>query len=169
MVRPGRLRQYQGFVTSTPALESPEDLVARESSAWSELIGLAEALTPEEAARRGYYPDTGWSVKDVLAHMGGWLAEAGLMLHRIMAGTYTAGEVDIEAVNQRFFETMRTVEYEIVRTQCWASRARMLGVLSELEERGPEALWWIRKAGPDHYHEHLPRLRKWVQELRAAP
>jgi hypothetical protein len=155
-------------MTPTPTLESPEELVAREAAAWAELIGLAGVLSPEEAARRGYYPDTGWSVKDVLAHIGGWLAEAGLMLSRILAGTYRPDEVDIEAVNQRFFETMREVEYEIIRAQCWASRARMLGVLSELEERGPDALWWIRKAGPDHYHEHLPRLRAWVQELRAA-
>ena len=24
---------------------------------------------------------------------------------------------------------------------------------------------WLRKAGPDHYAEHLPRLREWVKEL----
>jgi hypothetical protein len=153
-------------MTPVPAAESLEDLIERELLAWNELIGLAESLTPDEAARPGYYPDSGWSVKDVLAHTGGWLAEAGMMLYRIMAGTYIPGEVDIEAMNERFVETMRTVEYRIVRTQCWASRARMLQVLSELPERGPDALWWIRKAGPDHYHEHLPRLRAWVQELR---
>ena len=155
-------------MTFTPPAEPAEHLVERESSAWNELISLAERLTPDEAALPGYYPDTGWSVKDALAHIGGWLAEAGLMLYRIMGGTYVPDDVDIEAMNERFFETMRTVEYEIIRTQCWASRARMLQVLSELPERGPDALWWIRKAGPDHYHEHLPRLRAWVQELQAG-
>jgi hypothetical protein len=24
----------------------------------------------------------------------------------------------------------------------------------------------VRKAGPEHYAEHLPRLREWVKELR---
>jgi catechol 2,3-dioxygenase-like lactoylglutathione lyase family enzyme len=28
-----------------------------------------------------------------------------------------------------------------------------------------EAAFWIRKAGPDHYAEHLPRLREWVKEV----
>jgi hypothetical protein len=26
----------------------------------------------------------------------------------------------------------------------------------------------VEKAGPDHYEEHLPRLREWVAELRAV-
>ena len=30
-----------------------------------------------------------------------------------------------------------------------------------------EATWWIRKAGAEHYAEHLPRLREWVAELRS--
>jgi hypothetical protein len=28
-----------------------------------------------------------------------------------------------------------------------------------------EADRWVRKAGPEHYAEHLPRLREWVKEL----
>ena len=42
------------------------------------------------------------------------------------------------------------------------------GVVLELIRFGtyqPEADRWIRKAGPDHYTEHLPRLREWVSEL----
>jgi catechol 2,3-dioxygenase-like lactoylglutathione lyase family enzyme len=31
-----------------------------------------------------------------------------------------------------------------------------------------DAAFWIRKAGPDHYAEHLPRLRQWLKELTAG-
>jgi len=29
-------------------------------------------------------------------------------------------------------------------------------------------VFWIRKSGAEHYAEHLPRLREWVEELRSA-
>jgi hypothetical protein len=34
-----------------------------------------------------------------------------------------------------------------------------------LPEPNDEAAWWIRKAGVDHYAEHLDRLRDWTDEL----
>lgn len=45
-----------------------------------------------------------------------------------------------------------------------AARNGMLGAWRSLPDE-PEADRWIRKAGPDHYAEHLPRLREWVSEL----
>jgi hypothetical protein len=41
----------------------------------------------------------------------------------------------------------------------------MLGEWYALAEPSDEAAWWIRKAGPEHYAEHLGRLSDWVQEL----
>jgi hypothetical protein len=38
----------------------------------------------------------------------------------------------------------------------------------ELNDPSQEATWWIAKAGPEHYAEHLPRLREWVAELRSG-
>jgi hypothetical protein len=32
-------------------------------------------------------------------------------------------------------------------------------------EGSPEADRWIRKSGPEHYAEHVPRLREWVGEI----
>ena len=31
--------------------------------------------------------------------------------------------------------------------------------------KGPDADRWVSKAGPEHYAEHLPRLREWVAEF----
>ena len=45
------------------------------------------------------------------------------------------------------------------------ARNRMLRAWRSLPEDSPEADRWIRKAGPDHYAEHLPRLREWVSAL----
>ncbi|HEX5948918.1 MAG TPA: hypothetical protein VFZ45_05070 [Actinomycetota bacterium] len=44
----------------------------------------------------------------------------------------------------------------------------MLLEWGELPEVTPEAAFWIRKAGAEHYGEHLPRLRECVADLRSS-
>lgn len=43
----------------------------------------------------------------------------------------------------------------------------MLQEWTGIRGRDPEASWWLRKSGADHYDEHLDRLRAWVDELVA--
>ncbi len=146
---------------------STSRLLAAEDSGWNELHALMDSLNPDQLERPGYYLE-GWSAKDVLGHVGSWLAEAGLLLEHIRMGTYRSKEVDIDAMNARFLELMEGVPVETVRTQASAARARMLLVWSQLPALTPEAAFWIRKAGAEHYGEHLPRLREWAAELTSG-
>ena len=43
--------------------------------------------------------------------------------------------------------------------------AELLRAWAQLPEITPEASYWVRKAGPEHYAEHLPRLEAWLDEL----
>ncbi len=146
---------------ATRAGIDPAEL-ASERERWDEIAGSIESLSHDEVTRPGYFPD-GWSVKDMLGHIGTWMAEAGMVLEQIRFGTYRAEEIDIDALNARFLEAMRDVPLDIVRAQASASRARMLRQWASLPERTPEAERWVRKSGPEHYDEHLPRLREWVK------
>ena len=139
-------------------------ILAAEEAGWIELHSLIDPLTPDEAVRPGYYQE-GWSVKDLLAHIGVWLAEAGLLLERIAVGSYRREEVDVDEVNRLSLEAMRDIPLPTVKAQAAAARARMRQAVLELREPSPDAAWWIAKAGPEHYAEHLPRLREWVTEL----
>jgi hypothetical protein len=141
------------------------ELMAAEDAGWDELHALMDSLTTEQAERPGYYPE-GWSAKDLLAHIGTWLAEAGVVLERISVGTYRPEEIDVESMNRQFLEAMKDVPLEIVRAQASAARTRMLQAWRALPELTPEAAFWIRKAGADHYREPLPRFRQWIGELR---
>ena len=154
---------------ATISAQEPMDLaevLAAEDARWAEMHALIGRLTPDQVERPGYYQE-GWSAKDLLAHVGTWLAEAGMLLERIAAGTYRRGELDVDAVNERTLDAMRDVAFPVVTAQASAARTRMRHALVELREPSTEATWWIRKAGPDHYAEHLPRLREWVEELRS--
>jgi hypothetical protein len=141
------------------------ELRTEEERGWTELHRLVDSLPRDQVARPGYFQE-GWSAKDLVGHIGSWLAEAGAVLERIRFATYRRGEIDIDEMNERFLEALRDVPFDVVRAQASAARNRMLEAWGALQVRRPEADWWIRKAGPEHYAEHLPRLREWVAEIQ---
>ncbi len=140
------------------------DLMEEEERLWTELHALVHSLPPAEVEAPGYFEE-GWSAKDLVAHIGCWLAEAGVVLEQIRFGTYRRDEIDIDAMNQTFYETMKDVPFVTVRAQASIARARMLRAWGSLAEDTPESQRWIRKAGPEHYAEHVPRLQDWVASL----
>lgn len=143
---------------------SSSALIEAEDAGWGKLHALTDSLSPREADRPGYYPE-GWSVTDLLGHVGSWLAASGSVLERIRAGTYRPEEIDVDEWNERFLTAMKGVSFEDARAQAIVARARMLQAWSELGDLTPEAAFWIDKSGAAHYGEHLPRLAEWVDEL----
>jgi hypothetical protein len=150
-------------------MEPIDAVLADEESLWHEVRDLVAAFPGDAALTPGYYEE-GWSVKDALAHIGTWLAEAGVALERIRAGTYTRAPAgaELDAMNDRFLDAMHDVPMRDVLAQAAASRTRMRHAWVELAEPSDEALSWVAKAGPEHYREHLPRLGEWLDEVRAA-
>jgi hypothetical protein len=139
--------------------------IEAERVGWYEIAGLVRSLTREECLEPGYYRDPDWSVRDVVGHIGTWLAEAQAQFERIRAGTYDGHDIDIDALNARFLEALAGQPWEVAWLQATAGRTRMIAEWYTLSEPNDEAGWWIRKAGADHYAEHVPRLREWVAEL----
>jgi Mycothiol maleylpyruvate isomerase N-terminal domain len=139
-------------------------LTTEEERLWAELHRLVDSLPEDAVEEPGYFVE-GWSAKDLIAHIGSWLAEAGVVLERIRFGTYRPEEIDIDAMNAEFYAAMHDVPFDVVRAQGVAARTRMLRAWGSLDESSDEADRWIAKAGPEHYAEHLPRLREWVEEL----
>jgi len=141
--------------------------IEAERVGWYELQDLVRSLSPDECLVPGYYRDPDWSVRDVAGHIGTWLAEAEIQFERIAVGTYAGHDIDIDALNAKFLDAMRDQPWAVAWTQANAARTKMLQDWHALHEPADEAAWWIRKAGPEHYAEHLPRLREWVAELIA--
>lgn len=136
-----------------------------ERRGWYEVTDLIRRLTPDECLEPGYYLNPDWAVRDVVAHVGTWLAEAEVQLERISVGTYEGHEVDVDGLNDTFLAAMRDQSWEVAWVQANAGRTRMLQVWQDIGDPDGEAVWWIRKSGGDHYAEHIDRLREWVDEL----
>jgi hypothetical protein len=141
--------------------------IDNERTHWYEIAALVRRLEPDECLAPGYYTDPAWTVRDVVAHLGTWLAEAQAQFERMAAGTYEGHDVDIDAMNAAFLAAMQGQPWDVAWLQANAARTRMVQTWEELAEPDDEAAWWIRKSAVDHYHEHLDRLREWVAELVA--
>jgi hypothetical protein len=146
-----------------------EDLLRSEDQGWAELRSLLDALSPQQMLEPGLTPE-GWSVKDLLWHLGAWSAEAGIMLERIRTGTYDGwGQAaSVDELNARFLEEGRRVDLATAKSELYAARNRALMEFAALPEVTPEAEEWFRESGPEHYQEHLDDLRAWVGKLTSA-
>lgn len=144
--------------------DATSGLKVQEAQLWTELHDLVDSLPEDQVATPGYFVE-GWSAKDLVAHIGSWLAAAGAALQRMQSGTYRPEELDIDSMNRRFYDAMKAVPFDIVRAQGVAARNRMLREWGSMSEGTPDADAWVHKAGPAHYAEHLPRLREWVAEV----
>lgn len=143
------------------------DELDAERTGWYALTRIVRSLAREERLVPGYYPDPPWAVRDLVWHLGTWLAEAEVQLERQAGGTYEGHDIDIDALNVTFMQALGAQPWEVAWTQAQAARTRMIMAFTELQERNDETAWWIRKAGADHYAEHLERLLVWADELRA--
>jgi len=141
--------------------------IEAERQGWYELASLVRSLTPEECLVPGYYRDPDWTVRDVVAHLGTWLAEAQSQFERIRAGTYEGHEVDVDALNESMLEAVAGHRWDTAWLLANAGRTRMLDEWYGLRTPSEEAAWWIRKGAAEHFGEHLDRLREWTAELIA--
>jgi hypothetical protein len=141
--------------------------IEAERRGWYEFVDLVRKLTPDECLVPGYQRDPDWTVRDVAAHLGTWLAEAQSQFERMRAGTYDGHDIDIDALNAELLEGMAGQPWEVAWVQANAARTRMIEEWWLVADTSDEALWWVRKAAANHYAEHLDRLRAWVAELIA--
>jgi hypothetical protein len=160
------IRQADGPDHVPPTV--PQDYLAEvdlEYARWSEITALIHLLTPDERLAPGYFRDPDWSVKDLVAHLGAWLEEAATQLTNIAARSYEPHDVDIGARNADVLAATRNESWETLWTQATVARAYMLQHWFAQRVPSDAANWWVRKAGAEHYGEHLPPLRAWVAKL----
>src|SRR5690606_18491772 len=77
-LRTGRRRRAAPPTIRRPTKRRPPrpSPIDAERIGWTELTGLVRRLTPAQCLVPGYYRDPDWSVRDMVGHIGTWLAMA---------------------------------------------------------------------------------------------
>jgi hypothetical protein len=154
-------------MTGTPVWPAfDQSLIAEidlERARWAEITALTEMLTHGERLAPGYFVDPDWSAKDLIAHLGMWLTEAETQLINIAAKSYEPHEFDADRRNAAALAALKDQPWDIVWTRAGSgSGCSRRGSPSRADDAANR---WVRKAGAEHYGEHLDRLRAWVAEL----
>lgn len=139
------------------------ELLQQDDAGWADFRSLIDGLAPEQMEAAGYNGD--WSVKDLIAHVGSWFAEAAQALEQMRMGTYTNERLDVDGLNKEWFETWRDKDMNIVKSELMSARSRMLEEWDRLPNVDDEARRWFYESTAEHYEEHVPRLREWITEL----
>ena len=141
-----------------------ERLLVDEDVAWQRFHALIESI-PAERFEEPTVTPAGWSSKDVLFHVGAWLADCARVLEQIRFGTFDrAAEdaLDVEMLNAAGFATSRPMERRDVRVMCESARNEARTAFGSLPEMTPEAWEWFEESGPLHYAKHVEDLEAWL-------
>lgn len=143
-------------------------LVQDEDLAWAEIAALMGRLTREQVEEPGLTLE-GWSVKDLLWHLGCWWAEAGRMFQRMRAGTYESSEDwGTDEKNARFLEEGRRLDLATVKTELYSARNRAILEFTTLPQVTSDSVEWFEESGTLHYRDHAEDLRAWVEKLTSG-
>ena len=84
------------------------------SSTWS------GSLSPRSVSCPATTSDPDWTVRDVVAHLGTWLAEAEVQFERSVGGTYEGHDVDVDALNAELLAAMDGQPWDVAWMQAKA-------------------------------------------------
>ena len=144
-------------------MATKRELCRAEDAGWQSFVRALGDVPPGMWEVSGYHP--GWSVKDMVAHIGNWQAEAVQVFEQIRVGTYRSERLDVDAMNARFVEANRDQPVNVVRAECFAARTRFVQEFDRLDPTTRDGEEWFVESGSAHYDEHVPRLLEWAGEL----
>lgn len=153
---------------------SKDDLLREMDAGFAGLLDAVDGLS-EEQMTRVWYGDpstslrTGWSVRDILAHIAGWHREEIAMLERMARGERAVPEsvdyTDDDAWNARFVAKWRAASAGEVLAELKAGKEAYVAAAGRLpEERfeeGRTARRLVRQGCTEHYREHADEIKEW--------
>ena len=139
-------------------------LLREEEEGWAALH-VTFARVPADRFEEATLTPEGWSPKDAMFHLAGWLADCARVLEQIREGTFDRAaedELAIADINRSWFELSRIMDPPTVRAEFEGSRLKARECFATLPEVTPDAWEWFEESGPIHYREHGNGLEAWL-------
>ena len=133
--------------------------------------------SPDELVRPSLFD--GWSVKDLIAHVGAWERTAAALVSALLDGRspdLALEAIPVDDLNARFYAEQRAVDLGDVAAAERLAYQSLLGLVetaSDVELFDPERFaWtqgaplveWIAANSYEHYEEHVADLVTWLDK-----
>jgi uncharacterized damage-inducible protein DinB len=132
---------------------------AREAESWAAFAGALERIPRERWEEEGILP--GWSVKELLWHMAGWLQKCARNLERFARGEdEPASEQSVDERNEELAAQAHGMTIDAVYRGLTSARELVVegwNALPNVDERAVEEL---ADETYDHYDEHRADLER---------
>jgi hypothetical protein len=139
-------------------------LLNDEERRWVQFHALLGSIPTQRFEEPTVTPE-GWSPKDVVYHVGFWLADCARVLDQIRVGTFDRAEedaLDIDRMNAEGVEVSRGMDPRDVRVMCESARVEARTAFGTLPEVTTDAWEWFEESGPLHYAKHVEDLEAWL-------
>ena len=143
-------------------------LLAEEDASWRAIREVFERVPLDRFEEPTLTPD-GWSPKDAMFHLAGWMRECASHLEAMRLGVAEVIEETretIEQQNRTWFEMSRTMSPVLVRQRFDESRHRMVDAFGAIDEPSPEAVEWFEESGALHHRKHIADLERFLSVER---
>jgi hypothetical protein len=129
-----------------------------ESDSWAEFEGLLSHIPRDRWEEPGVLD--GWTLKEMLWHVGGWLRKCAANLEALAAGgEEPESELTVDETNERLAAEARSMAPDAVWVAVVEARELVRRRFQELPEVDERAIQELADETYEHYPEHVPDLR----------
>ena len=139
------------------------ELADRDVEVWAEFEAGLTRVPEDRWELEGILP--GWSVKDLVRHVAGWLEDCVRQLGYMREGTFEEPDYPpslVDAKNAAFAEEARAMTTSQVRSGLVSARELVRELWAELPVIDDAAIEWFVGETFEHYEEHLPELHRFA-------
>jgi|SRR5215210_2487261 len=137
-----------------------EEMLGREDEAWRRFAETVRAVPADRREAEGVVP--GWTVHDLVWHVGYWAGYAADVIERDRAGETELEPAGSELEEAEILATGRGMSWDEVVRRAEQGRDRVRAAFSSSTDPGEAATGWFRDDTFDHYDEHTAEISAFV-------
>ena len=137
-----------------------EEMLGREEEAWRRFAETVRAVPADRRDVEGVVP--GWTVHDLVWHVGYWAGYAADVIDRDRAGEAELEPADSELEEAEILARGRSMSWDDVVAGAEQAHDRVRAAFSNSPDPGGTAVAWFRDDTFDHYDEHTAEIRAFV-------
>ena len=137
-----------------------EEMLGREKEAWRRFAETVRAVSADRRDVEGVVP--GWTVHDLVWHVGYWAGYAADMIERDRAGEAELEPADSELEEAEILATGRGMSWDEVVGGAEQAHDRVRTAFSTSPDPADIAVGWFRDDTFDHYDEHRAEIGAFV-------